>query len=464
MRGPMYATSSPRTSRYHRIALCRSETTIAIVSMPRTPMFSPRGATEFRAMNLPATFGESLVPGTAAVHLGVPLHDFVVRDAFELPETLAGLPHVVLEPRVGREGFRRRHAEAPDDPAQDLSAGLIPTDLQVRNEAIAVVRVPRHVESLVQVPERGRGRGAAEVREDEESLARDRALLFDQLQDRLHVFGESCSFRGLEETEVVLGAVGPVFGDREALGEQTVPMQSVQRSEVFHTQPCREIGSEPTEGFRGPDRIREPRLGRDALLVERVGKKIALLEVDGHDWPVRDGIGDRLARGLPQGRQILREDVHLAFRLPGDQDAGHEALLLETVYEPLEFIPLEPGPFSDPGKGHRAVGGEEALHERFDGILHFLRGRVEGRIQVPRGPAIALELSDHVHVVVEFVEGLDLPELFLQEESLHLRLVEDLAGFALPLEALEVPREHELELLIHEEVARGDDALRFEVA
>src|SRR5439155_432879 len=199
---------------------------------------------------------------------------------------------------------------------------------------------------------------------------------------------------------------------------------------------------------------------------------------------------------------------------------------------------------------------------------HFLRGRVEGRIQVPRGPAIALELSDHVHVVVEFVEGLlhpflllaqlrsdppdvnalrspdhvedlglefgertsgeggeeerdvaradvpyaavqeasledvpgrppprpflvvegrrvvpdvedhtgleerveevveglDLPELFLQEESLHLRLVEDLAGLALPLEALEVPREHELELLIHEEVARGDDALRFEVA
>src|SRR2546421_319745 len=328
MRGPMSATSSPRTSRYQRIALCQSETTIAIVSMPRTPMSSPRGATESRAMNLPATFGESLVRGSAAVHLGVPLHDLVVRDAvdvllqdphhgalaageealrepalpFELPETLAGLPHVVFEPRAGRKGFRRRHAEAPDDPAQDLSAGLLPTDLQIRDEAIAVVRVPRHMESLVQVLERGRGRGAAEVREDEESLAGDRALLFDQLQNRLHVFGESRSFRGLEETEVVLGAVGPVFGDREALGEQTVPMQSVQRSEVFHPEPCREIGPKTAQGLGRPDRIREPRIGRDALLVERVGKEIAPLEVERHDRPVRDEIGEPHETGcLPWG-------------------------------------------------------------------------------------------------------------------------------------------------------------------
>src|SRR5947208_13140101 len=87
-------------------------------------------------------------------------------------------------------------------------------------------------------------------------------------------------------------------------------MQSVQRSEVFHTQPCREIGSEPTEGFRGPDRIREPRLGRDALLVERVGKKIALLEVDGHDWPVRDEIGEPHEAGsLPCGEVLRLRDV-----------------------------------------------------------------------------------------------------------------------------------------------------------
>src|SRR5947208_3619755 len=119
MRGPMYATSSPRTSRYHRIALCRSETTIAIVSMPRTPMFSPRGATEFRAMNLPATFGESLVPGTATVHLGVPLHDFVVRDAIDLllhRELILGFPQID-DPAGGRVALELRDHELPLPPA-----------------------------------------------------------------------------------------------------------------------------------------------------------------------------------------------------------------------------------------------------------------------------------------------------------------------------------------------------------
>src|SRR5216117_4067606 len=42
-------------------------------------------------------------------------------------------------------------------------------------------------------------------------------------------------------------------------------------------------------------------------------------------------------------------------------------------------------------------------------------------------------------------------------------LVEDLAGFVLPLEALQVPGEHELEFLVDEEVAGGDDALGLEV-
>ena len=87
-------------------------------------------------------------------------------------------------------------------------------------------------------------------------------------------------------------------------------MQSVQGSEVFHTEPCREIGSEPTEGFRGPDRIREPRIGRDALLVERVGKKIALLEVEGDDRPVRDEIGEPHEAGsLPCGEVLRLRDV-----------------------------------------------------------------------------------------------------------------------------------------------------------
>src|SRR5439155_23919223 len=77
---------------------------------------------------------------------------------------------------------------------------------------------------------------------------------------------------------------------------------------------------------------------------------------------------------------------------------------------------------------------------------------VEGRRMIP-------DVQDHAGLeerVEEVVEGLDLPELFLQEEGLHLRLIEDLAALALPLEALEVPREHERELLAHQEGARGD--------
>src|SRR5467141_1331912 len=119
VRGPMYATSIPRTSRYHRIALCRSETTIAIVSMPRTPMFSPGGATKSRAMNLPATFGESLVRGTAAVHLGVPFHDFVVRDAIDLllyRELVLGFQQID-DPAGGRVALELRDHELPLPPA-----------------------------------------------------------------------------------------------------------------------------------------------------------------------------------------------------------------------------------------------------------------------------------------------------------------------------------------------------------
>src|SRR5712691_10254776 len=49
--GPMYATSRPRTSRYHSIAFRGFETTIAIVSTPRTVMRIDLES-EIRAMNL----------------------------------------------------------------------------------------------------------------------------------------------------------------------------------------------------------------------------------------------------------------------------------------------------------------------------------------------------------------------------------------------------------------------------
>src|SRR5256885_16560154 len=154
MRGPMYATSSPRTSRYQRIALCRSETTIAIVSMPRTPMFSPGGATEFRAMNLPATFGESLVRGTAAVHLGVPLHDFVVRDAIDLllhRELVLGFPQID-DPPGGRVALELRDHELPLPPAgfeRRDHLGAIEDDVAIAHVELCDDRLAQIQEQIV---------------------------------------------------------------------------------------------------------------------------------------------------------------------------------------------------------------------------------------------------------------------------------------------------------------------------
>ena len=80
-------------------------------------------------------------------------------------------------------------------------------------------------------------------------------------------------------------------------------------------------------------------------------------------------------------------------------------MLLEAVHQPFQLIPFEPRPLADPGEGHRTVRREEALHERLEGVLGRLRRRIEGHVQVPRLPSVALEFSDHIHVVVELVEG-----------------------------------------------------------
>src|SRR2546428_4876207 len=82
--GPMYATSRPRTSRYHSIAFRGSETTIAIVSTPRTVMRIEMES-EIRAMNLSVSGRRvSALRRPASVHLRVPLHDLVVRDPVDL--------------------------------------------------------------------------------------------------------------------------------------------------------------------------------------------------------------------------------------------------------------------------------------------------------------------------------------------------------------------------------------------
>src|SRR6266571_240826 len=189
--GPMYATSRPRTSRYHSIAFRGSETTIAIVSTPRTVMRIEMES-EIRAMTLSVSGRRvSALRRPAAVHLRVPLYDLVVRDPVdllfhrelvlrfpglhdppgggfalelrdeELPFSAPGFegrdhlgaveddvagPHVVLEARVRGERLGGGHAEAADDPPQDFAAGVVPANLQVCDRTIPVVRIPGHVE------------------------------------------------------------------------------------------------------------------------------------------------------------------------------------------------------------------------------------------------------------------------------------------------------------------------------
>src|SRR2546426_6721554 len=263
----MYATSRPRTSRYHSIALCGSETTIAIVSTPRTVMrIEPES--EIRAMNLSVSGRPaSALRGPASIHLRVPLHDLVVRDpvdlllhrelvlrlpclhdppcggfalelrdeelplsaagfegrdhlgsveddvagphvelvdnrfaqvnkqvvegsehelptefrlldfveavlhrphhgplpageeAFhqpslrlELPQSQAGLPHVVLESGVSGERLGRRHPEAADDPPPDFPAAATPADLPGCGRAIGGVPIPGSLVASVPPP------------------------------------------------------------------------------------------------------------------------------------------------------------------------------------------------------------------------------------------------------------------------------------------------------------------------
>src|SRR2546426_1603532 len=82
--GPMYETSRPRTSRYHSIAFRGSETTIAIVSTPRT-VIRIEMESELRAMNLSVSGRPaSSLRRPASVHLRVPLHDLVIRDPVNL--------------------------------------------------------------------------------------------------------------------------------------------------------------------------------------------------------------------------------------------------------------------------------------------------------------------------------------------------------------------------------------------
>src|SRR3989454_402109 len=633
--GPMYATSRPRTSRYHSIAFCGSETTIAIVSTLRTVMrIEPES--EIRAMNLSVSGRPaSALRGPASVHLRVPLHDLVVRDpvdlllhrelvlrlpglhdppgggfalelrdeellfsaagferldhlraveydvagphvelvdnrfaqvkkqvvegsehelptefhlldfveavlhrphhgpvpageeAFhhpslrlELPQSQAGLPHVVLESGVSGERLGRRHAEAADDPPQDFAAGVIPADLQVCDRTIAIVRIPGHVEPFVQLPE-GRGRrGPAYVRKDQEPLARNRSFFPDDPEDGFHILREARRLRGLVRAEILFRAVCPVLRDREAFREETAAVKPVERAELPHAETRREIGAQAAEGLGRGDRIGEPGVEGNPLPRQREGEEIFGIEVPRHDGTMGQEIGEsdearsspvgevfrlrdvlrlkprdsqdvdaahrvephharegrnrlvqqirrgeihfadldasahlpdlrhadevaildegeeptfpvaardlgpeslrprieqgqdahrirtRLSRDLPEGREIRREDVHLRLRLPRHEDPRDDSVLLEPVHQPFELVPFEPRPFPDPGERNRAVRREEATHDRLERVRHLRVRRIERHVQIPSGPSVALEPTDHVDVVVEFVERL----------------------------------------------------------
>src|SRR2546426_362571 len=111
----MYATSRPRTSRYHSIAFRGSETTIAIVSTPRTVMRVGMES-EIRAMNLSVSGRRaSALRRPASVHLRVPLHDLVVGDPVDLllhRELVLRLP-CLHDPPGGGFALELRHEELP---------------------------------------------------------------------------------------------------------------------------------------------------------------------------------------------------------------------------------------------------------------------------------------------------------------------------------------------------------------
>src|SRR2546430_17258719 len=97
----MWATSKPRTPRCHAIALRGSETSIAIVSTPRT-VVGIGTESDVGGMNL--SIGRpraSALRGPAPIHFRVPLHHLVVRDPVDLlldRELLLRLPGLADPP------------------------------------------------------------------------------------------------------------------------------------------------------------------------------------------------------------------------------------------------------------------------------------------------------------------------------------------------------------------------------
>src|SRR5437667_40537 len=329
--GPIYATSKPRTSRYHSIAFRGSETTIAIVSTPRT-VIRIETESEIRGMNLRVALPRaSAFCGPTPVHLRVPLQALVVRDPLDPPPDpelcvrLPCLPRVVLASGVRGERLGGRHPEAADDPPQHFAAGVIPANLQVRDRTITVVRIPRHMEAFVQLTERRRRCGAAQVREDQQPLAGNRSLLPDDPEGGLHVLREAGGLGAFVQAEIFFRAVRPVLGDREAFGEKPAAVKPFQRAKLLHPEAGGEIGTQTPEGLCRGDWIGEAGVQGDPLLRQGEGEEIFRVEVPGHDRTVREEIGEAdEARPKPVGEIFhLGHVLRLKSRDPEDIDPAH---------------------------------------------------------------------------------------------------------------------------------------------
>ena len=171
--------------------------------------------------------------------------------------------------------------------------------------------------------------------------------------------------------------------------------------------------------------------------------------------------------------------------------ADHIDVVVELVQGLLHLLPLRanlrvdrpdvrPVPFPDHLEDFLLEVGERAPGERGEEEGHIFRADVpnaavqETALEDVAGPPppepflvveigrVIVDVEDHAgfeEPIEIAVERVDARELLLEQEGLHLVLVEDLSRLVFPLETLEVPRHHELELLIDQEVARGNDAL-----
>src|SRR3989442_186828 len=175
---------------------------------------------------------------------------------------------------------------------KSLSRGVSTAYLHVGDQTIPVVRIPGHMEALVQFAKCRRRRRPAQVREDEEPLAGNRSLFLDDPEGGFHVLREAGRFGRFVQAQIRFGAVRPVLRNREAFGEQPAPVKPFERTELLHPEPGGEVGPQPSEGLGRLDWVGEPGVGGDPLLRQREREEVGRVEVPRDDRTVSEEIGE----------------------------------------------------------------------------------------------------------------------------------------------------------------------------